>query len=148
MDKLQIKFDDGLREYEINGDPNRIFRFNPSDLSIIEKFETAKKDLKVLEDKYKNVNIEPNAQTVEILRNETLKLFDSIFYEGAGEVVFKDAHPLTTVNGHLVFENFCNALARIIRQENRDRQSKQNKIVQDYRKQHDRITSDHNKPQR
>ena len=40
-----IRFDDGYKEFMINDDPNRVIRFNPADYGIIERFNTARKDI-------------------------------------------------------------------------------------------------------
>ena len=34
-----LSFDEGLKSYKINGDPNRILRFNPGDVNILTRYK-------------------------------------------------------------------------------------------------------------
>ena len=38
-----LSFEDGYKEFTVNEDPERKIRFNPADLSILERFNTARK---------------------------------------------------------------------------------------------------------
>ena len=56
-----IRFDDGYKEFMINDDPNRVIRFNPADYGIIERFNTARKDiLNEIEKLQKDFDIKPD----------------------------------------------------------------------------------------
>ena len=56
-----IRFDDGYKEFMINDDPDRVIRFNPADYGIIERFNTARKDILIEMEKIQgDIDIKPD----------------------------------------------------------------------------------------
>ena len=125
-----IVFDDGFKELKINGDENRIVRWNPSDLNFVDRFlefegwlsgdDLAKKvkglqNSDFTQDKDGDLDISGYAkgQTTE-LGLYINKMIDKTFGAGFTEAAFNGAHPLTPTASGFLFENFIEALYPII----------------------------------
>lgn len=135
-----INFEEGYKEFAINNDENRILRFNPTDLSLIDRIKT---ELNNIGEYVKSVDDEKDefvkANKVD---KEMRKKIDEMFYDGASQIIFADQNVLTTINGVTIFERFFKALLEIMRPyaEKEGRKSKEK--IEKYRKQHDRIVTD------
>ena len=125
-----IVFDDGFKELKINGDENRIVRWNPSDLNFVDRFlefeewlsgdELAKKvagiqgsDFTQDEDNDLNINGYTKGETTE-LGLHINKMIDRTFGAGFTDAAFNGAHPMTPTASGFLFENFIEALYPII----------------------------------
>lgn len=153
MEKLS--FNDGLKELEINGDPNRILRYNPGDIGILDRLETA---YRKVNDKYKElqgVKLSPTgnaldeaSETAGIIRdlNKSLRdTFDTIFYPGAADIVFGYMNPLAIAGGKTVFENFMNAYTQLVKPQIEKEARTMQKHINKYKKAYDRIPAGHPK---
>lgn len=146
MEKINISFEDGYKEYEINGDKNRILRFNPSDFSIVEKVRNYQSDMEKLRDKYKDAK--NDIDIIESTRKDVEKIVDTIFYEGACKIIFGDVHPLSVIktkNGEsVVLVNFFEAITKEIKKEVGKQEQSQEKKKEAYRENVRAITSKRN----
>lgn len=120
-----INFDDGFKDYEINGDPKRIIRVDTADYGLIERFSGAQKRLEEKLKKYDGLKINPDGsadigddEAVEaladlgrIVREET----NYIFNADIADIAFGGASPLSTKNGVPLYERFFNAVIPIIK---------------------------------
>ena len=123
MEKLI--FDDGCKEFEINGDPNRVLRFNPADIGFIERLEGALQNVTKDMESLKGIKLSPTgnaldeaSEAAELVRsmNKSLRAsFDQIFYPGAADVVFGAMNPLALSGGHTIYENFLKAFVAIVK---------------------------------
>ena len=60
--------------------------------------------------------------------------FDSIFYDGASEIVFGNQNPLSMSNGNTIFNNFMTAFAEYIKPFIEKETKKMQKNIEKYRK--------------
>lgn len=118
-EKLNITFEDGYEDVELNGDSSRVLRVNMGDVNIIPKLRDSFNTIqtKIIELEKEEVvddaenNIELISKVDKFLRDE----FDNLFYKGASEIVFGNINPLApTKNGKTVYENFMEAFIEMV----------------------------------
>ena len=126
-----INFSDGFKEFRINNDPDRVIRFNPCDVDIIQRFDKAVKELREERDKLEDVRIKadgsPAEEGSEIEKAaETLARFNQviraklayIFKSDVFDAVFNGQSPVALVGGgKMLFEAFMDAAFDVIEQE-------------------------------
>lgn len=129
MENFNISYDDGIREYSINGDPNRILKLNINDIGIIDRvyksLEDTKRDLNSLKMSKVAINssgdsadkrFEREAKAVRDVNNKLRKRFDQIFYKGASDVVFGVQNPLAlNSSGMTIYEAFLYAFVETMK---------------------------------
>lgn len=109
-----LNFDSGVKEYEINGDPNRVLRINPSDFGIIERINKAKDELDKL-----HITSDLNGMTEldKVVRTQ----IDKIFGTGSADVIFGETNSASFAGGQPIFANFLECIApeitRVIEEE-------------------------------
>lgn len=146
-----LNFDEGVKEYEINGDPNRKLKVNMADIGIIDRMQSA---LEKMQAEFKNLNIDLNSdgessnkeeKVVAYVRELNKKLRDSIdeiFYAGASDAIFWIQNPLSTAsNGATIYENFIEAFTKILEPELKKAQKKSEKHIQKYQQQLDKASA-------
>lgn len=123
----ELIFDEGFKEFNINGDPNRVIRFNPTDISIIERAQKVKKEIgeevKNL-DKLEINDDEAVAKAVEEVNKIIKEKINYIFGSGISETVFGVQSPLASANGVTLAERFIAAAIPIIQKEIEDEDKK------------------------
>ena len=55
-----LSFDEGLKSYKINGDPNRILRFNPGDVNILTRYKEVVNNLNEIANELPDAKIKPD----------------------------------------------------------------------------------------
>ena len=144
-----LRFDDGYKEFMINDDPNRVIRFNPADYGIIERFNTARKNIltemeKIQSDIDINPDGTPNVPEDELeeaaeMLGKTRKLIcdqvDYIFGSPVSESAFGTQSPLSSVKGLPLFERFIRAAQPFIEKEVKAEQLASQKRINKYTKQ-------------
>ena len=144
-----LRFDDGFREFMINDDPSRVIRFNPADYGILERFNTARKQIlseteKIQEDIDINPDGTPNvaedeleeaAQMLGQVRKLICDQVDYIFGSSVSESAFGTQSPLSSVKGLPLFEKFIKAAQPFIEKEVKAEQLASQKRVNKYTKQ-------------
>ncbi len=135
-----ININDGFKEFTINNDPDKVIRFNPSDLGIIERINKAYNAITNAE--IDNVELNPDgtpvdtmtaaSQTVEKFRNLICEQIDYIFNSSVSEVVFGNQSPLSMVKGIPFYERFLNAVVPIIEKEAKAEQLASQKRMNKY----------------
>mgnify|MGYP007127327939 FL=1 len=102
-----LSFDEGLKSYKINGDPNRILRFNPGDVNILTRYKEVVNNLNEIANELPDAKIKPdgtaedNAEIVgaqltafnEALKKQINYLFNADVYD----VLFAGQSPLCRV---------------------------------------------------
>lgn len=104
-----LEFNDGLERLAINGDENRIIIINPTDISVIKRYNEVIPQLDELTEKYKEV---PQDKTIEIiseLDKKAREIIDYIIGSPVSETVFGTANCLSYAGGQTIFENFLTA---------------------------------------
>jgi hypothetical protein len=140
-----LNFDDGYKEFSINGDESRIIRFNPADFSIIERIKTAYDEIdkatKIdndIELKADGTPLDELGKAAEIVKgiNDTIRRqIDHIFNSSVSDTVFGNQSPLGMVKGVPLYERFLNAATPIIQKEVKAEQQASQKRVSKYTKQ-------------
>ena len=140
---MNINFDDGIEEITINNDKNRVLRVNVRDIGILDRVQHVadnfQNQIKTLgEERTITSNGEATvpeiAETVRKINDEMRSEFDSIFYDGASEIVFGNQNPLSMSNGNTIFNNFMTAFAEYIKPFIEKETKKMQKNIEKYRK--------------
>lgn len=140
---MNINFDDGIQEITINNDKNRILRVNVRDIGILdrvqrvadnfqEKIKTLGEELTIASDG--EAAVPEIAEAVRRMNQEMRTEFDSIFYDGASEIVFGKQNPLSMSNGNTIFNNFMTAFAEYIKPFIEKETKTMQKNIEKYRK--------------
>jgi hypothetical protein len=140
---MNINFDDGIEEITINNDKNRVLRVNVRDIGILDRVQhvtdnfqnqikTLGEELTITSDG--EATVPEIAETVRRINQEMRTEFDSIFYEGASEIVFGKQNPLSMSNGNTIFNNFMTAFAEYIKPFIEKETKKMQKNIEKYRK--------------
>lgn len=140
---MNINFDDGIEEITINNDKNRVLRVNVRDIGILDRVQhvadnfqnqikTLGEELTITSDG--EATVPEIAETVRKINDEMCKEFDSIFYDGASEIVFGNQNPLSMSNGNTIFNNFMTAFAEYIKPFIEKETKKMQKNIEKYRK--------------
>ena len=140
---MNINFDDGIEEITINNDKNRVLRVNVRDIGILDRVQhvadnfqnqikTLGEELKITSDG--EAAVPEIAEAVRRINQEMRTEFDSIFYEGASEIVFGKQNPLSMSNGNTIFSNFMTAFAEYIKPFIEKETKKMQKNIEKYRK--------------
>lgn len=140
---MNINFDDGIQEITINNDKNRILRVNVRDIGILdrvqrvadnfqEKIKTLGDELTITSDG--EAAVPEIAEAVRRINQEMRTEFDSIFYDGASEIVFGKQNPLSMSNGNTIFNNFMTAFAEYIKPFIEKETKTMQKNIEKYRK--------------
>lgn len=119
----ELIFDEGFKEFNINGDPNRVIKFNPTDISIIERAQKVKKEIGEEVKKLDKLEInddESVAKAVEEVNKIIKEKINYIFGSDVSEAVFGVQSPLASANGVTLAERFIAAAIPIIQKEIED----------------------------
>lgn len=136
----RIKIDDGSKTYEIvNLDDQVIgtFTFNPSDLSIIERYDAVVTSLEQYFDEMRKAGFSQEALIAA--QNAIKEKLKELVGGNAIDSFFAICAPFTPMqNGALYLENVVNALGEIIEKETKKRMKKvetrMDKYLKDYKK--------------
>lgn len=117
-----IKFDSGIKEFQING--GGVLRFNPSDLNVYSRFMDAIEDIRKVEQTMQKKIREMSAlgTGVDFLRlaneadKEVKKILQNVFgKQNDFDEIFAGTNVLTVAgNGEMILTNFLNELKPII----------------------------------
>ena len=141
-----LSFDEGYKEFSINGDENRVIRFNPSDMAIIKRLEEAKnkisesmaiKDDIELDNEGKPVDsLENYSKVISHIDNVIKEQINYIFDSDVANVVFGNQSPLANIKGKPLYERFMESVMPEIKKaveeeakESRKRVAKYTKVV-------------------
>lgn len=128
-----LVFDDGYKEFTINNDPNRVIRFNPSDVAIVERFKNSQAVLEALVQEFTENTPEDVAAGLKKLDTAIKKEIDNIFNQPVSNIVFGNQSPMSLVKGVPLFERFFDAVLPVImdgiKEEKKLSQQRVNKYV-------------------
>ena len=146
-----INFDDGYKEFEINGDPNRVLRFNPADIGVVDRMHKAVENMQNDINNIGDVKITQTGdamtevkEVADIVRkiNESLRNgFDEIFYPGASSIVFGVQNPMAIANGKTIYENFMNAYIKVVEPFIHEAQKESETAMKEYKEAYDRAAA-------
>lgn len=139
-----INIDDGFKEFMINNDPERVIRFNPADIGIMERAGNAIKNI----DSYKfdqDIELGPDGEPADKFEAgvSVLKEFrkyindqiDYIFGSPISSVVFGNQSPLSMIGGIPLYERVLDAIIPIVKAEIIKQQKESRKRIDKYAKQ-------------
>lgn len=135
-----INFDEGYKTYEINGDPERVIRFNPSDPGILRRIVVAKSALSGMSEEVQRIQInadgssvlEQEAEAVKLIEGKIKEQINYIFGADISTPAFGLQSPLATLKGVPLYERFCNALLPVLEQDIRAEAKASQKRVAKY----------------
>ena len=123
---MNINIYDGFKEFTINNDSNKVIRFNPSDIGIIERINKAHNEIKDIKidtnvalnnDGTPVSEIQSAADAVNKLSTTIKRQIDFIFDSPVSDVVFGNQSPISMVGGIPFYERFLNAVIPVIENE-------------------------------
>lgn len=132
-----ISFDEGYKEFSINGDPNRIIKFNPVDFAIIERAQKASKEIAEASKSIKddeNGDVKKTAELIEKVGNIIREKVDYIFGYPVSDIAFGLQSPLATKNGVTLVERFISGAMPVIQREIEEEEKKSQAKVSKYTK--------------
>ena len=139
-----LSFDEGYKEFSINGDVNRVIRFNPSDLAIIKRLEEAKnkisesmaiKDDIELDNEGKPVDsLENYSKVISHIDNVIKEQINYIFDSDVANVVFGNQSPLANIKGKPLYERFMESVMPEIKKAVEEEAKESRKRVEKYTK--------------
>ena len=142
-----FNFDDGVKEYAINGDTSRVLRVNVSDANLLprlyDSFVKAQEMVKGLKE-YKPEEFTMDAAKEGVDRITELdqfirKGFDEVFYPGAADIVFGNKNVLAFVgNGDTIYESFMTAFIGVMEKEIKANSTESEKHIQKYKTAYDK----------
>lgn len=140
-----IVFEEGIKEFAINNDENRILRFNPSDIGLVDRIKNELEKIDVYAKD--NLSDKENFDLAIELDKQLREHVDQMFYEGASQIIFADQNVMTTVNGMTIFERFFRSLLNTMEPYVKKEGRKSKEKIEKYRKQHDRIVAENTNDQ-
>lgn len=135
-----IVFEEGIKEFAINNDENRILRFNPSDIGLVDRIKNELEKIDVYAKD--NLSDKENFDLAIELDKQLREHVDQMFYEVASQIIFADQNVMTTVNGMTIFERFFRSLLNTMEPYVKKEGRKSKEKIEKYRKQHDRIVAE------
>ncbi len=129
-----INFNNGYKEYAINGDENCIVRFVPSDFGILDRIN---KSIPVIENIHKKYSDLKN-DTTEIsdmmvsCDKEIREQINYIFGNDVCTPAFGETNCLSPAGGNLLYQNFLDALLPILKKDITAEKEKTVKNIQKY----------------
>lgn len=124
-ENIKLTFDDGYKNIEINGDPNKIIRINPTDTAFIQRLAGFEDKVEEIKKKYGDIDLsalnfdgedtdsekmQNAAMNVEKLEQCIRELINYVFGYDICAVVFGTASCLSPVGGRPVYLNFMDVM--------------------------------------
>lgn len=124
-----INFEEGLKKFCINGDENRVIRFNPGDPNLLERANESIKRIEGYQKDMEGIRLNPDGTLADdsqdgiqilkgfenLIRKETNYIFNADVYD----VAFNGQSPLCTVGKkkEFLFEAFYNVVIPMVEKE-------------------------------
>lgn len=141
--ELEIVVDDGMKEIPIKntlGKQIGLFCFRPTDVGIINRYNTLVSSFDAITEPLENANINANGTadddaSIAALNEAEQRLFkacDEMFGGNMSEAFFGEMHPFSPVNGVFFCETAIEAVGRFIQQQFGQETTKLNTRVKRY----------------
>jgi hypothetical protein len=122
-----LQFDDGYKEFSINGDESRVIRFNPRDFAILERIKESYDAIEAASATSEDTELKPDGSPLNELSvaagivrkfDDTVKeAINHIFNSDVSTAVFGKQSPLSLVGGSPLYERFLETVIPVIRKE-------------------------------
>ncbi len=110
-----ISFDEGFREYKLNGDESRVIRIRLTDPNLYDRIEKSMGKIEELANKYKGQN---NPELIPELNADVRSLINEAFGSDICTPAFGTASPFTVLGGNkLLFESFFESFLPVLEQD-------------------------------
>ena len=135
MSKItNLSFDEGYKEFSVNGDESRIVRFRVTDLNLWGRIAKLQDSLTEKAEKYKKLlkttqNAKETAEQLAALDKEAKAEIDKAYDAPVSEPAFGVGHCLTPTNGSFIAMNFIESTAPFIEKAYNAETKKINKYV-------------------
>ena len=125
METVKLQFADGYKSVEINGDPNRVIRINPTDAAFIKRISGLGDKTQEIMQKYGDIDLssieklkdiapeQPDfeemkaaADNIDNIDKAVRELIDSAFDTPVCDIVFGDSWCISPSNGQPIYMNF------------------------------------------
>lgn len=139
----QINFNNGYKEYCINGDESKVIRFNPSDFGIIDRISKAQKNIQsIIEDMNESdlqnagekSDIDLAGEILSVADKKIKEQIDYILDSKVSETAFQNQSCLSPVNGLPLYERFLNSVIPVITKDIESEQKASQKRIKKYTK--------------
>lgn len=135
VNTTDVIFEEGYKEFTINGDPTRVIKFNPSDISIIERAQKVRKEISEEVKSLDNLKIEDEEELANAVNkvNEIVKeKINYIFGSDVSDIAFGLQSPIASANGVTLAERFISAVLPIIQKEIEEEDKKSKARISKY----------------
>lgn len=139
-----LVFDEGYKEFTINGDENRVIRFNPSDIAILKRLDEAKDKILEAMQVEKDIELDVEGKPIESLENaskvvkhidDTIKeQINYVFDYNVSDVVFGKQSPMANIKGLPLYVRFMESVKPVIESAMKEEAEKSRKRVNKYTK--------------
>ena len=150
-ERISLSFDDGVKEIEINGDPKKVIRLNPTDTRILSRIANLDEKITVLKEKYGEIDlssfskfenkdpkdlkledIKKAAETERKIESAVRELINEIFGYDVSSVVFGKESCVSFASGSPRYINFLNAISEYINAEVKKENAKSKEKIEKY----------------
>ncbi len=155
-ENVKLSFDDGYKNIEFNGDPEKVIRINPTDGMFLKRLSGVKDKAKQIAEKYGDIDLsaldrlkeveESNEQVSEDTFDElkkaaeaaaqvesaTRELIDSVFESPVCDIVFGETSCLSPVGGRPVYLAFLEVIMGYVVEEIKKNTAKRQIKVKSY----------------
>ena len=151
METVKLQFADGYKSIEINGDPSRVIRINPTDAAFIKRISGLGDKAQEIMQKYGDIDFssieklkdidpeEPNftelksaSDNIDKIDRAIRELIDSAFDAPVCETVFGSSWCISPSNGQPIYMNFLEAMGEYIASEIAKQNAKSASKLQKY----------------
>lgn len=110
-----LKFNTGIKEFDINGDESRVIRVDTTDINLGQRVEAGRKELRKLAKKFETLTktAKSDDKILEIFSEydkQVRQQIDGMFDSPVSDIAFGNANCLSICGGNFLFENFLNIL--------------------------------------
>ena len=109
-----INFDEGYKEYDINGDETRVIRLRIADPNLVPRFEAASSRIDELQKKY----VEATPENMIAVDKELRDILNEVFQTDVCTPAFGNAAVMSlTSSGKPLYQTFLEAFIPVVRQD-------------------------------
>lgn len=144
---VNINFDDGFKRVVINGDEDRVIKWNPSDMNLLDRLMNLMEWIEGdLQDRIIELGVDDisdldkySTGSITELSEEVCEQIDKAFGPGTSQAAFQGANPISpTPSGTFIFENFIESITPLVKDsvdEYEKASSKYTKVANKHKKQ-------------
>lgn len=150
-ENIKLSFDDGYKNIEFNGDPNKVIRINPTDMAFVKRIAGLEDKAKEINDKYEDIDfsdieelksldsdapdfsaMKKAAETMDKVEKSIRELIDSTFEYPVCDIVFGELNCLSPAGGVPIYINFIRVIFEYITTEMQKQNTKSEAKISKY----------------